>query len=463
MIPTPPRSADSKRMLVRLVLNTTLLCRLFAGALCAALLLAPVCDRARAQDSAGQASSAGRASADPQSQQGPVIATGAATVVTVHGKIVAVDQAKKLVTLQTPGGKPVSLHVYNPYNLAAAKPGVPFVAKFYEIATLHKLGPGQSPPKPSLIEGIVSAEPGQTPGATLGSQTQFAVTVNAIDKNDKAISLKGPDGKVEVVDVANPEMLDQVRVGENIVVTLTDAVVVGLDKEGAAPAGGRLGIDPGVRLALERACTALSSAKTLTYHAEISFDSVLPSHVKLQYAAAMDVAIARPNHLAISYQSDLGAKAIWYDGRTLTVLDPAHRAYVNVPAPDTIDGMLVEASEHKNLSIPLEGFDFSQPCRRVYPLIQRAKYVGVNDVGGIACDHLAFIQQDVDWQLWIDHGKNPLPRKIVITYKKLPAEPQWAAVLSNWRFNRPLPTSLFQPKIPKGAIKTTFIGQEAHK
>src|SRR2546426_5456584 len=94
-----------------------------------------------------------------------VVAAGAASVIVVHGQIVSVDQDKKLVTLKADDGKPVTVHVYNPYNLAAAKPGERFVAKFYEIATVQKLALGHSPPTPSLTEGIVSAEPGQTPGA----------------------------------------------------------------------------------------------------------------------------------------------------------------------------------------------------------------------------------------------------------------------------------------------------------
>ena len=86
-----------------------------------------------------------------------------------------------------------------------------------------------------------------------------------------------------------------------------------------------------------------------------------------------------------------------------------------------------------------------------------SKYVGLNDAAGVDCDHLAFIQENADWQVWIDHGKKPLPRKIVITYKQLPTQPQWGAVFSNWRFDRQLPASLFEPTLPKGAIKTDFV------
>jgi hypothetical protein len=52
-----------------------------------------------------------------------VVAAGTASVIVVHGQIVSVNQDKKLVTLQAADGKQVTVHVYNPYNLAAAKPG----------------------------------------------------------------------------------------------------------------------------------------------------------------------------------------------------------------------------------------------------------------------------------------------------------------------------------------------------
>ena len=437
--------------------------RKVSAAIVSALLFASIagCSQGRSSSAAsgGQASSLVPATANAQ-PQGNVVAAGAASVTVIHGQIVAVDQEKKLVTLQGPGGKQVSLHVYNPYNLAAAKPGESFVAKFYEVATIQKLMPGQSPPSPSLTQGIISAAPGQVPGAAFGSQYQFAVTIDAIDKQDKAISVKGPDGAVETIDVSNPEILDQVQVGQQIVITLTDAVVIALDKDVTASANAAPVIDPEVGQALDRACRVLSSAKTVTYHAEITFDSVLPSHVKLQYAAELDAAIKRPNRLAIRYRSDLGAKDIWYDGKTLTIFDSDHGAYADTPAPDSTDAMLLQAAKETNLSIPLEGFDFDNPCKRVYGLIQRGKYVGLHDVGGVTCDHLAFIQPEADWQLWIDHGKTPLPRKIVITYKNLPSQPQWAATFSKWRFNRQLVASRFQPKIPKGVIKASFTGMQ---
>jgi hypothetical protein len=185
-----------------------------------------------ATGTSGQASTLSQAAAGGQPPSGHLVAPGAASVTVVQGHILSVDQENKLVMLQAAGGKQVILHVFNQYSLAAARPGGPFIARFYEIASVQKLVPGQSPSAQSLKAGIVNAAPDQTPGAPFGSQYQFAVTIDAIDKNDKTISIKGLDGAVEVVVVANPESLDQVRDGEQIVVTLIDVVAIALDKEG---------------------------------------------------------------------------------------------------------------------------------------------------------------------------------------------------------------------------------------
>jgi hypothetical protein len=142
-----------------------------------------------------------------------------------------VNRPKKLVTLEGPNGKQVTLQVYNPYNLAAAKPGERFVAKFYEIATVRRLMPGESLPPASLAQGIISATPGQTPGAAVGTQVQLLVTVDAIDKHKKTITVEGPDGAAETVSVGNPANLKYVKVGEKIVITLSKVVAIALETE----------------------------------------------------------------------------------------------------------------------------------------------------------------------------------------------------------------------------------------
>ena len=188
----------------------------------------PSSNQATAASGAAQSLAAGA----PSSQE-HLVGVGSATVVTIHGKVVAVNRAQKLVTLEGPQGKLVTLHVYNPYNLAAAKPGVPFVAKFYEIVTIRKMLPGEQIPAASVAAGIVTAMPGQTPGAVAGTRREVVVTIDAIDVADETAAVKGPDGSVETIKVANPANLKYVKPGEQIVVTLSNVVAIVLEHEAA--------------------------------------------------------------------------------------------------------------------------------------------------------------------------------------------------------------------------------------
>jgi hypothetical protein len=195
---------------------------------------APSNPGAAANSNPGGSAQANGASPSPpaaSSAQEHLVGIGSETVVTIHGKVVSVNRSKKLVTLEGPNGKQVTLQVYNPYNLAAAKAGEPFVAKFYEIVTIRKLMPGESLPPASLAEGIISAAPGQTPSAAVGTRVQLIVTVDAIHKNKKTITVQGPDGSAETVSVANPTNLKYMKVGEKIVITLSKVVAIALETE----------------------------------------------------------------------------------------------------------------------------------------------------------------------------------------------------------------------------------------
>jgi hypothetical protein len=154
-----------------------------------------------------------------------------ATVITVHGKVVAVDRPKKMVTLEGPGGKQITIHVYNPYNLKQAKVGDRFVAKFYEIITIVRQKPDPSIPAVSVAQGIVTAEPGQPAGSAFGQSIRLVATVDAVNHAERTVVIKGPDGAEETVKVNHPFSLKHVKAGDQIVMTLTNVVAVSLKPE----------------------------------------------------------------------------------------------------------------------------------------------------------------------------------------------------------------------------------------
>jgi hypothetical protein len=89
--------------------------------------------------------------------------------------------------------------------------------------------------------------------------------------------------------------------------------------------------------------------------------------------------------------------------------------------------------------------------------VESGVYVGENHVGTAKCHHLALRQRLLDWQIWIEAGDKPLPRKFVITFKRQVDEPQFMALLHRWDVNPELNDSLFEFQAPPGVQKVDFL------
>lgn len=216
-------------------------------------------------------------------------------------------------------------------------------------------------------------------------------------------------------------------------------------------------IDPHADQLLSRMCDGLGASDAFSFHAEVLFDKVLPHTVKVQYAGEMNFALQRPDELVVDYHSDLGGKQLWYQNDTLTIFDDPHQMYASMKVPTTIDTMLDQVVQSHHLTLPLSNLAYSDPCMRVRKQIIFGTYVGVNDVNGVDCDHLAFSSRDIDLQLWLDRSGKPVPRKIVINYRTEPGAPEYIAVLSDWKFPKQISDSHFQPQLPKEAKRIEFL------
>jgi hypothetical protein len=179
----------------------------------------------------GYASAQSGESAPSASTAGTSESIRSATELTIHGKIVAVDEAKKLVTLEA-NGKRVTFQVENPYNLKAAKVGDPVVVRYFEVVSVRKKKKGEEVPAVSLSEGITTAQSG-TPGAVAAQKATVLVTVTDVDPEKGTVTIKGPDGSTEVVKARDPKVLKHVKAGDELVVSVTRATAIAIEKESA--------------------------------------------------------------------------------------------------------------------------------------------------------------------------------------------------------------------------------------
>lgn len=194
----------------------------------------------------------------------------------------------------------------------------------------------------------------------------------------------------------------------------------------------------------------LAEAKTFALEADIVFDEVLDSGMLVQRAANLKLIAQRPSGLLSYMKSDTEERTVWYDGKTVTVLDMDDRVQVQVPAPDKIGPALDHMMDHYGVSIPLSDFLFENPYDALTGSVERAHYVGMSKVNGISCHQIAFSQKDIDWQLWIEDGARPVPRKLVIVYKNDLGAPHYMATLTGVNLKEPVSDNLFKAIIPEG-------------
>lgn len=196
----------------------------------------------------------------------------------------------------------------------------------------------------------------------------------------------------------------------------------------------------------------LRSLKTFAVHADTTIDEVLTVGQKLQFAGTLDYQVQAPNRLRADVNTDRRHRQFIYDGKTLTQYSPRMKYYATVAMPGTI-GEAVQVAEQKyDLNIPLSDLFLWGTDKAGTEDIKDATFIGPARIAGKDCDHYAYRQENVDWQVWIQRGTQPLPCKMVITTTDEPAQPQYTAVLK-WDLAPKFGNAAFAFVPPKDAKK----------
>jgi len=218
--------------------------------------------------------------------------------------------------------------------------------------------------------------------------------------------------------------------------------------EAAAPRPRR--VDPRADEILRKMSALLAGTPRFAMEAEETFDEVSENAPRLQLTNVRRIGVERPRFAADATGDTLN-RAAWYDGRTLTVLDKARNLYLSVEKPGTIDTALDAIADDYGVVVPLSDLFYSDPYTTLMEGVLYGEYQGLHQAAGTLCHHLAFSQDAIDWQIWIDAGEQPLPRKLVITYVDEPGTPQYSAVIRRFTLDPKFPDGLFHFEAPEGA------------
>ena len=139
--------------------------------------------------------------------------------------------------------------------------------------------------------------------------------------------------------------------------------------------------------------------------------------------------VDRPNRLRAELTSDKQHRMYFDDGKTFSVWARKVNYYATIPAPPTLRELADKLSDQYDLELPLADLFYWGDGKSTGDIVG-AIDVGDSQVDGVTCEHYAFRQQGVDWQVWIQKGDYPLPRKLVITTTTDPARPKFTSVMT---------------------------------
>ncbi len=146
--------------------------------------------------------------------------------------------------------------------------------------------------------------------------------------------------------------------------------------------------------------------------------------------------------LFVETRGDLFPFDFYFDGKTITFFAARENVYARKDSPGTIDDMIERGFRDKESSFKYADILLTDPYPVFTTDLIQAVYVGKSEVDGVKTDHLAFVNKEVDWQIWIGVDDR-LPRLIQATFFETIGEPSYMAHFSDWKIDAPIAAETF--------------------
>lgn len=214
-------------------------------------------------------------------------------------------------------------------------------------------------------------------------------------------------------------------------------------------------VDPAAIQALKDMGKDLQALKRFKVATELTGERVLADGQKLQHSASAVVYAERPNRMRARMASARNERELIYDGSTVTLYLPAQKSYATTSFSGSLDELVTRLEQRYGIEIPLSDlFTWGTPLAPI-DKIDSAMNAGQDFIGDDLCDHYAFRQGNIDWQVWISVGTQKLPRKLVITNRADEARPQSISLIE-WHLKPAFSAATFKFTPPKGSSAVEF-------
>jgi hypothetical protein len=140
----------------------------------------------------------------------------------------AVNAQNRIVTIRTIGrDEVIVMNVSDEVrNLDQVESGDRVVVEFLEALAVDLKKGGGLKEEAGTATAVARAEPGEKPGGGVVDLVTIVATIVGIDPDEPSVLLQGPEGNVVEVLVKHPEKLKEVDLGDQVVITYSQALAI---------------------------------------------------------------------------------------------------------------------------------------------------------------------------------------------------------------------------------------------
>jgi hypothetical protein len=197
----------------------------------------------------------------------------------------------------------------------------------------------------------------------------------------------------------------------------------------------------------------IGGQKAVSARYDSDIEVVTTEGQKISFASSGRLLIERPDKLRVSRTGGYADVEMVFDGKKLDILAKDQNRYAEIDAPGTVGQLVERIRDQSEASLPGADLFSATAYDDMTKDLTDASHIGQGVINGVECEHLAFRSPEADWQLWVQAGDNPIPRKFVITSKTVTAQPQYTMQINDWRTDVTAGASDFAFIPPPGAVK----------
>jgi len=177
----------------------------------------------------------------------------------------------------------------------------------------------------------------------------------------------------------------------------------------------------------------MAGEKAISFAYDSIFEVATTDHQTIGLASSGTILMRRPDKIRATRSGGFANVEMLFDGKMLTMLGKNANLYAQMDFTGSIDQLIDELKNKYDRPLPAADLLMTDVYGQLMPEVTDIKDLGSGVIGGIECDHFAFRNKEVDWQIWIAQGDHPYPCRYVIKSVKVADGPQYSIQIRDWK------------------------------